>query len=50
VQYAGTAPGLVSAAVQFNIQLNAQTPKGQQRVVVTINGVESNGRAMIFVQ
>jgi uncharacterized protein (TIGR03437 family) len=50
VQYAGTAPGLVAAAVQFNIQLNAQTPKGPQPVVVMIDGVESNGTAKIFVQ
>jgi uncharacterized protein (TIGR03437 family) len=50
VRYAGTAPGLVAAAVQFNIQLNPQTPKGKQPVVITIDGVESNGTATIFVQ
>jgi uncharacterized protein (TIGR03437 family) len=50
VQYAGTAPGLVAAAVQFNIRLNAQTPKGSQPVVVMIDGVSSNGTAKIFVQ
>lgn len=50
VRYAGTAPGLVAAAVQFNIQLNAQTPKGKQPVVISIDGVESNGTATIFVQ
>jgi hypothetical protein len=36
--------------VQFNIQLNPQTPKGPQPVVITIDGVESNGTATIFVQ
>lgn len=50
VQYAGTAPGLVAAAVQFNVQLSAQTPKGPQPVVVTVNGVESTGAATISVQ
>jgi hypothetical protein len=40
----------VAAAVQFNIQLNAQTPKGKQSVVVTIDGVASKGTATIFVQ
>jgi uncharacterized protein (TIGR03437 family) len=50
VLYAGVAPGLVSAVVQYNIRLNPLTPKGSQPVKVVINGVESNGAATIFVK
>jgi uncharacterized protein (TIGR03437 family) len=50
VVYAGVAPGLVSAVVQYNIRLNPLTPKGTQRLKVTINGVESTGTETIAVQ
>jgi hypothetical protein len=41
---------MVAAAIQFNVQMNPQTPKGPPPVVVVINGIESNGTATIFVQ
>ncbi len=48
--YAGVAPGLVSAVVQYNIRLNPLTPKGAQPVKVVINGVESAGTETIAVR
>lgn len=50
VLYAGTAPGLVSAVVQFNIRLNAQTPRGSKPVLIVINGVEGSGAPTISVR
>ena len=50
ILYAGVAPGLVSAVVQYNIRLNPLTPKGSQPVKVVINGVESGGTETIAVR
>jgi uncharacterized protein (TIGR03437 family) len=50
VLYAGTAPGLVSGVVQFNIRINPQTPRGSLPVKISVNGVESSAQATIAVK
>ena len=50
VIYAGSAPGLVNAVVQYNVRINPQTARGAQPVRIVINGVASSGTATIVVR
>jgi len=50
VLYAGTAPGLAAAVVQYNIRINGRTPPGPQPVVIVIDGIESGDSATIAVE
>jgi uncharacterized protein (TIGR03437 family) len=50
VTYAGSAPGLISGAVQVNFEIPANVPSGEQPVVITIGGVTSQAGATIQVQ
>ena len=50
VQYAGAAYGLVAGAVQINAQIADGVAPGEQPVVVTIGGVDSQAGVTVAVQ
>ncbi len=50
VHYAGTSPGQVGALTQFNFEIAAGTPSGQQPVKLIVNGVESTQKATVAVE
>ena len=50
VLYSGGAPGLLSGAMQINIQIPTDTPSGPQPVVILINGVPTQANAIVNVQ
>jgi uncharacterized protein (TIGR03437 family) len=50
VLYAGTSPGQVGALTQFNIQLGAGTPSGQQPVTLVVGGASSGAGATLAVE
>ena len=50
VLYAGSAPGFVEGAMQFNVQLPAGLPPGPQPVVIAVNGVSSQSSLTVVVQ
>ena len=50
VLYAGTAPGLAAAVVQYNIRIHGRTPPGPQPVVIVIDGIESGDSATMAIE
>ena len=50
VLYAGTSPGQVGSLTQFNIELGAGTPPGQQPVQVIVDGISSTQKATLAVR
>ncbi len=50
VLYAGNAPGLVEGVVQINLRLNANTPSGEQPVVINIGGNSTTSTVTAAIQ
>lgn len=50
ILYAAAAPGLVTGLFQVNVRLAADTPTGNQPVVVTVGGVASQSNLTVAVQ
>jgi uncharacterized protein (TIGR03437 family) len=50
VIYAGSAPGLVAGAVQWNIRVPQELPPGEHPVVVSVGGVRSPDLMRLAVQ
>jgi uncharacterized protein (TIGR03437 family) len=50
VSYAGAAPGLVSGAVQINVQVPQSVSPGPNPVVITIGGMDSQSGVTMAVR
>jgi uncharacterized protein (TIGR03437 family) len=50
VLYANTAPQQVAGLLQINVQLSAQTPSGNQPVVVTVGSTPSQANLTIAIK
>jgi len=50
VLYAGTAPGLVYGVYQFNVQLPADLPSGEQAIVLNVGDSASQSNVTVFVK
>ncbi len=50
VGYAGGVPGLVTGALQVNVQIAAGVPSGDQPVVVSVGGVPSQAGVTVSVE
>ena len=50
VHFAGSAPGLLSGVVQFNVQIPSDIPSGEVPVVLKVGDAASAGGATVYVQ
>jgi uncharacterized protein (TIGR03437 family) len=50
VDYAGTAPGMLEAVIQINIQIVPGTPSGPQSVVIVVGTEESPETTTVTVE
>jgi uncharacterized protein (TIGR03437 family) len=50
ILYSGGAPGLLSGAMQINIQIPATAPTGNQPLVILVNGVPTQANTTVNIQ
>jgi uncharacterized protein (TIGR03437 family) len=50
VEYAGGAPGMVAGALQLNVRVGQGTPSGNQALVLTIGGVQSQPGVTVAIR
>jgi uncharacterized protein (TIGR03437 family) len=50
IQYAGLSPGSISGLYQFNVVIPAGVPSGDEPVVISIGGVETQAGATLPIQ